>query len=178
VMELFKTAAGSWIYPEFSYLRIGGVPLFTGFMYASVGSYISRACSEFDLRFTHHPSLKATVALSIAIYINFFLHHYYFDLRYILMGGALFIFRKCWVYFRIDTTYHRMPLLLGFILIALFIWVAENIGTLSHAWLYPSQWHGWTAVSINKLGSWFMLVIMSYVIVTLLHHPRIPDHAY
>ena len=39
VMEIFKTSAGSWIYPEANLLRIGGVPLFTGFMYAAVGSY-------------------------------------------------------------------------------------------------------------------------------------------
>jgi uncharacterized membrane protein YoaT (DUF817 family) len=32
VMEVFKTSMGSWIYPEPSVLRLGGVPLFTGFM--------------------------------------------------------------------------------------------------------------------------------------------------
>ena len=37
-MELFKTHMGSWEYPEPSLLRIGGVPLFSGFMYAAVGS--------------------------------------------------------------------------------------------------------------------------------------------
>jgi uncharacterized membrane protein YoaT (DUF817 family) len=30
------------VYPEPSLLRIGGVPLFSGFMYAAVGSYIAR----------------------------------------------------------------------------------------------------------------------------------------
>src|SRR5271165_3398930 len=42
VMEVFKTAHGSWIYPEPSVLRVGGVPLFSGFMYACIGSYIAR----------------------------------------------------------------------------------------------------------------------------------------
>lgn len=37
-MEVFKTAKGSWIYPERSPSRIGGVPLFTGIKYAAVGS--------------------------------------------------------------------------------------------------------------------------------------------
>ena len=37
-MEVFKTEAGSWTYPEDNLLRIGGVPLFSGFMYAAVGS--------------------------------------------------------------------------------------------------------------------------------------------
>lgn len=70
-MEIFKTAVGSWIYPEASVLRIGGVPLFTGFMYASVGSYIARARREFDLRFSHHPPLAVTAVLSCGIYANF-----------------------------------------------------------------------------------------------------------
>ena len=42
VMEVFKTAAGSWAYPEPSVLHLWGVPLFTGFMYAAVGSYLAR----------------------------------------------------------------------------------------------------------------------------------------
>ncbi|RAS17346.1 DUF817 domain-containing protein [Paraburkholderia bryophila] len=174
-MELFKTAVGSWVYPEASYLHIGGVPLFSGFMYASVGSYITRACREFDLRFTAHPSLKVTLALSAAIYVNFFLHHYWFDCRYLLMLGVAFAFRRCQVYFRIGSVYHRMPLLLGFFLIAVFIWLAENLGTLSHAWLYPSQMQGWSMVSVGKLGAWFMLTIMSYVLVTLVNRPRAPE---
>ena len=37
-MEIYKTATGSWIYPEPSLLRIGGVPLFSGVMYAAIGS--------------------------------------------------------------------------------------------------------------------------------------------
>jgi uncharacterized membrane protein YoaT (DUF817 family) len=41
-MEIFKTSVGSWIYPEDNFFRIAGVPLFSGFMYASVGSYLAR----------------------------------------------------------------------------------------------------------------------------------------
>ena len=37
-MELFKTAKGSWIYPEPNLVRIMGVPLFSGFLYSAVGS--------------------------------------------------------------------------------------------------------------------------------------------
>ena len=54
VMEIFKTSAGSWIYPEANLLRIGGVPLFTGFMYAAVGSYLARVWRLFDFRFRAH----------------------------------------------------------------------------------------------------------------------------
>ena len=31
-LELFKVNHGSWSYPEFAYLKIGGVPIFSGFM--------------------------------------------------------------------------------------------------------------------------------------------------
>ena len=81
VMEIFKTAVGSWIYPEPSLFRIGGVPLFTGFMYAAVGSYIARAWRLFDFRFTCHPPLWALSLLALGIYINFFTHHYLRDAR-------------------------------------------------------------------------------------------------
>lgn len=176
-MELFKTAVGSWVYPEFSYLRIGGVPLFSGFMYASVGSYITRACRGFDLRFSHHPSFASTAALSVGIYANFFLHHYLPDGRYLLIGAAAILFRRSWVYFVIGKTAHRMPFLLAFVLISGFIWLAENAGTYSHAWLYPSQVKAWAMVSVSKWGSWFMLTIMSYVMVTLVNRPREMGHA-
>src|SRR5690606_37626437 len=51
-MELFKTDVGSWAYPEDSLFRLGGVPLFSGFMYASVGSYIARITRIFDMRYS------------------------------------------------------------------------------------------------------------------------------
>jgi uncharacterized membrane protein YoaT (DUF817 family) len=41
-MELFKTDVGSWVYEGDGVLRLGGVPLFSGFMYAAVGSYLVR----------------------------------------------------------------------------------------------------------------------------------------
>ena len=100
-----------------------------------------------------------------------FAHHYLPDIRYLLIGCIAIVFRRCTVFFLIGRRYHRMPLLLGFVLIATFIWLAENIGTFSHAWLYPSQMQGWAMVSVGKLGSWFMLTIMSYVMVTLINRP-------
>ena len=41
-LEVFKTSSGikSWSYPDFAYSKLFGVPLFSGFMYAAVGSYI------------------------------------------------------------------------------------------------------------------------------------------
>ncbi|WP_374631964.1 DUF817 domain-containing protein [Ferrovibrio sp.] len=174
-MEIFKTAMGSWIYPEASLLRIGGVPLFTGFMYAAVGSYFARIGRVFDMRFSHYPPLWATMLLAAAIYANFYSHHYMMDLRYLLFAATALLYARCWVYFRVWRVHRRMPLLLGFMLVALFIWFAENIGTFTSAWLYPSQMRGWNMVSFAKYGSWFLLMIISFVLVTLVRKPR-PIH--
>jgi uncharacterized membrane protein YoaT (DUF817 family) len=65
-----------------------------------------------------------------------------------------------------------MPLLLGFALVALFIWLAENIGTFTAAWMYPNQRLGWSLVSLGKLGAWFLLMIVSYALVALLNRPE------
>ena len=62
-----------------------------------------------------------------------------------------------------------MPILLGFVLVALFIWIAENIATFSNAWLYPHQVHGWVLVPLSKLGAWLLLMIISFVLVATLH---------
>lgn len=65
-----------------------------------------------------------------------------------------------------------MPMLLGLFLVALFIWLAENIGTFTAAWVYPSQKAGWHMVSLGKLGAWFLLMIISYALVVALNRPE------
>lgn len=42
-LELFKVHVGSWSYPEAALAKVGGVPLYSGFMYASVASYMIQA---------------------------------------------------------------------------------------------------------------------------------------
>ena len=172
VMEVFKTHVGSWQYPETGWLKIGGVPLFSGFMYSCIGSYIARAWRLFDFSFTGHPPSWVTAAISIAIYINFFTHHYFYDLRWIILMVLLFSFRKTWIYFRIHRHHRRMPLAVGFFLVALFIWFAENIGTAAHVWIYPNQHRAWAMVPVGKLISWYLLMIISYVLVALVNKPQ------
>lgn len=169
VMELFKTAHGSWLYPEPGLLKIGAVPLFSGFMYAAVGSYIARIWRIFRFGFTGYPPHWATWLLAVAIYINFFAHHWLPDIRLILFLGIGLLFWRTWVCFTVFRTRRRMPLLLGWFLVAAFIWGAENIGTFSRAWMYPGQEHGWALVSPAKLGAWYLLMIISFVLVMLLH---------
>jgi len=169
VMEIFKTAVGSWAYPETSVLKIAAVPLFTGFMYACVGSYLARVWRLFDFQFTRHPPLWAIGLLSVAIYVNFFTHHYTVDIRLGLFALAALLFGPAWVHFKVWRVHRRMPLLLGLILVALFIWFAENIGTFTAAWVYPNQKDGWAMVSPAKLGAWFLLMILSYAMVAAVH---------
>ena len=170
-MELFKTSVGSWIYPEPSFFRIGGVPLFTGFMYSCVGSYLCRAWRLFDFHFERHPPLWAMAVLSLAIYVNFFAHHYVPDMRLLLFAASLFLFGRTRIYFKVWNVYRSMPLLLGLLLVALFIWFSENLGTYSRTWIYPGQIKGWAMVSVAKLGSWYLLLIISYTLVALINKP-------
>ncbi|MDB5587072.1 MAG: hypothetical protein JWP26_2042 [Devosia sp.] len=171
-MELFKTGAGSWLYPEEAVFRIAGVPLFSGFMYACVGSYMARILRIFDIRFAHYPPFWMTAVLAGAIYINFFSHHYMVDLRWVLFGALALLYGRTWMHYRVLRYRFSMPILLAFLLVALFIWIAENIGTWSHAWIYPNQQDGWALVSWEKLGSWYLLMTISVVLVTAVHRPQ------
>lgn len=168
-MELFKTHMGSWTYPEASVLRIGGVPLFSGFMYAAVGSYIARIWRIFRIVPMHYPPVWQPQLLALAVYINFFSHHFVPDARWLLFGMTGIIFWRTWFEFTPLRAPRRMPILLGFLLVALFIWVAENIATFSNAWLYPAQQGGWTMVPLAKMGAWLLLMIISFVLVATLH---------
>ena len=172
VMEIFKTDVGSWVYPEDNLLRIGGVPLFSGFMYAAVGSYFARCARVFEFRWDAYPNLWLTAGLAAAIYINFFSHHFVVDIRYALFVATALIFWRCKVHYRVWRWRHQMPLLLGFLLVSFFIWLAENIATFTQIWLYPDQTSGWRMVSLQKLGSWYLLMIISWVLVTLVHRPK------
>ncbi|RQW96150.1 DUF817 domain-containing protein [Micromonospora globispora] len=174
-MELFKTHVGSWTYAPDGLLRLGAVPLFSGFMYAAVGSYMVRVNRLFDLRFVRYPRRWATAAVAVAIYANFFTNHYILDIRWLLIAVVALVFGRCVMQFRIFRLRWRMPLLLAFFLVALFIWLAENIATWSHVWLYPSQLGGWHPVSPAKLASWFLLMIISVVMVTWISPPQPPD---
>lgn len=172
-MELFKTKAGSWTYPETSVFRLGDVPLFSGFMYAAVGSYLARVTRIFDFHFSHYPPTWATVALAIGIYANFFTHHYVWDMRWLLFIATALLFWRCNVHYQVFRFRHRMNMLLGFFLVSLFIWFAENIATASRIWLYPNQKTGWEMVSLGKFGSWYLLMIISFVLVNLVHKPKV-----
>lgn len=173
-LEIFKTnpAIGSWSYPEFGYLKVFNVPLYSGFMYAAVGSYISQSWRVMQLRMINFPSYKLSALLSAAIYLNFFTHHFIYDFRWVLAGLVVILFSKTTVEFVVTNKKRYLPLVASFVMIAFFIWIAENISTFLGAWKYPDQLITWTTVSIHKLGSWSLLVIISFMLIAGLKHAK------
>jgi uncharacterized membrane protein YoaT (DUF817 family) len=154
-------------------LRIGAVPLFSGFMYACVGSYMARITRLFDIRFNRYPPMWTTWALAVAAYLNFFTHHYLPDIRIVLFAISAVMFWRVSFHFTPDVKARRMPMLLGLVLVALFIWIAENAGTFANAWVYPSQRGGWNMVPLAKMGAWYLLMLMSLVLVTVVRKPQV-----
>lgn len=171
-LEVFKTSSGiqSWSYPDFGYTKAFNVPLFSGFMYAAVGSYIIQAWRLFNLRILHHPPYWMATLTATAIYANFFTHHYIGDYRWYITAFVLGLYARAIVIFKPLDRDRKMPLLLSFVLIGFFIWVAENISTFFSIWLYPNQMGAWANVHIGKWGSWSLLVIMTITIVAQLKH--------
>lgn len=163
-LEVYKVRVGSWSYPGEAWSKVGGVPLYAGFMYAAVGSYLCQAWRRFDLRVTGYPAVPLTL-LAVAIYANFFTHHVLPDVRWVLAGALVLTLRRTWVHFTVGRDRFRMPLAAAFVLIGLFLWVAENAATFLGAWSYPDQVHAWTLVHAGKLGSWSLLVSLSFVLV-------------
>src|SRR6476661_6575696 len=100
-LELFKTSPTirSWSYPEPAFFHLKTVPLYSGFMYASVASYIMQSWRIMRLRLTEFPSFTLAVGLSAAIYANFFTNHYMVDLRWPLAACVLLLFRRTQVNF-------------------------------------------------------------------------------
>lgn len=77
-LEVFKTSTAiqSWSYPDAALSKVFGVPLFAGFMYAAVGSYIIQIWRLMELRVRHHPPHWMAALIASLIYLNFFSHHY------------------------------------------------------------------------------------------------------
>ncbi len=177
-LEVFKTSGAiqSWSYPDFAYTKLFGVPLFSGFMYAAVGSYIIQAWRLFDLRIEHHPPYWMATLIALLIYVNFFTHHYIGDYRWYLAACALGLYARSTVLFRPLDRDRKMPLLLAFLLIGFFIWLAENISTFFGIWRYPNQMGAWSTVHLGKWSAWSLLVMMTFTIVVHLKHIRSKIH--
>ncbi len=166
-MELFKTSEsiGSWSYPGDAGIQIGNVPLFAGFMYSAVGSYMARIWRIFDFRFEHFPAFWIAALLAGLSYLNFFTHHYLLDIRWWLIGGVSLAYFRTRVLFTPMNHERSMSLLLGFVLVSFFLWIAENLGTVTKTWIYPDQTAAWKLVSLGKFTAWFLLMQLSFVLI-------------
>ena len=163
-LEVFKVHVGSWSYPDAGVVRLGGVPVFSGFMYASVGSYICQAFRRFDLRVDGFRWWTVSL-LSVAAYANFYTHHVIADLRWLIAVGFVAALWGSTVHFTVGGDRYRMPTAESFVLIGGALWLAENLATLLGAWRYPDQHDRWHLVHVGKLGSWALLVTLSFVLV-------------
>jgi uncharacterized membrane protein YoaT (DUF817 family) len=202
-LELFKTHIGQWSYPENAIFKIHTVPLFSGFMYSAVASYVMQSFKLFQLSLSNYPNRIYTILLSLLIYLNFFTNYFFQDIRWwVLFPLIFFLFARTQVHFSIlDTNFlqtksyqtftkilpflkpwksqittspghtrFRMPLLLSFLLISFFIWIAENLATLLNAYKYGDQLGAWETVDIQIISSWILLFIVSFITVVDLKH--------
>lgn len=165
-MEIFKIYAGSWAYPEPGIIKLAGVPLFSGFMYASVGSYMARVIRIFGMQFAPYPPFWTTMLLAVAIYVNFFAHHYLPDIRLALFAATVLLFWRTRIWFYVGENPRWMPLPVAAFLSSFFLWVAENVGTLTGTWVYAGQ-SEFQMASLSKMGSWYLLLYVSFVTVTV-----------
>lgn len=76
---------GSWSYPEEGYVKIFGVPLYSGFMYASVASYLCEAWRRLQVEL----------------------------IRWWLSALVLIVFWRSWVAYEVNGRRYRMPLALS-----------------------------------------------------------------
>ena len=169
-LELFKTspAIASWQYPGPAYFRIATVPLYSGFMYAAVASYVMQAWRLLRLRLVEVPPSWVGFCLGALIYGNFFANHYLPDQRWPIVSILCLFYGRTMVCYTPHDRERRMPLVLSFVLIGLFVWIAENIGTYFGGWVYPAQMRHWAIVGPNKISSWMLMVVIAVLIVAAL----------
>ncbi len=170
-MEIFKTspAVGSWAYPEPALFAIGTVPLFTGFLYSSVGSYMARAWRINKFTFIHLPHKISLAFVGLLIYANFFANHYIPDMRWVIFGILIALFWNTKLRVQLTHTWYTFHPLFTNALLASFVWLAEQIGTFARVWIYPHQATEWHPVTFHMFTSWYMLLIFSFIIIALIH---------
>lgn len=112
---------GILVIPEPGYTKILGVPLYSGFMYASVASFMCQIWRRLRMDMTGWPGFASSVLLGGAIYINFFTHHFIPDFRWWLTGLVFIVFRKTWIIYRVRLTTYRMPLTIAFIIVGFYL---------------------------------------------------------
>ena len=166
-MEIFLThpQIASWQYPQPAVFKILTVPLFAGFMYSAVGSFFARSLRLYLVSFIALPRFSNMLALAVLSYLNFMTKFFVPDIRLLLFAWSGVIFWKTKLRFQLQHHQIQLPMLPILLLLAFIIWIAENISTFYKIWLYPSQVDAWHIVGWGKLGSWYLLLLLSLVLV-------------
>jgi uncharacterized membrane protein YoaT (DUF817 family) len=149
VMELFKTAVGSWQYPDQPAAHRRRAPVFRPCMppwaaisRASGGSSISASIT------TRHAGIHAAGGRDL---VNFSPATGLPDIRPAVRGDDAAVPAHAHLVPRVA----RRPLdaaAARLVSVAAFIWFAENIATFSRAWIYPRQTDGWSMVGPIQAG--------------------------
>ena len=162
-MEIFLThpAIASWQYPQPAVFKLLTVPLFAGFMYSAVGSFFARSLRLYKVSFENLPRFANMLCLAVLSYLNFMTKFFIPDYRLVLFAWSIIIFWKTKLYFQLSDSRFKVPMLPILLLLAFLIWIAENISTFYKIWLYPSQVDAWHMVGWGKLGSWYLLLLLS-----------------
>jgi len=166
-MEIFLThpQIASWQYPQPAIFKILTVPLFAGFMYSAVGSFFARSLRLYQVSFLRLPTFANMLGLAVLSYINFMSKFFIPDFRFVLFLWSIVIFWKTKIRFKLNQYHLQLPILPVLVILAFLIWIAENISTFNKIWLYPSQVNSWHMVGWGKLGSWYLLLLLSLVLV-------------
>ena len=166
-MEVFLThpQIASWQYPQPAVFKILTVPLFAGFMYSAVGSFFARSIRLYQVSFSNLPSFTMMLSLAVLSYINFMSKFFIPDFRNALFIWSIVIFWKTKIHFKLQQHQFHISMLPVLLVLAFLIWIAENISTFYKIWLYPSQVDAWHMVGWGKLGSWYLLLLLSLVLV-------------
>ncbi|HEX5380879.1 MAG TPA: DUF817 family protein [Acinetobacter sp.] len=166
-MEIFLThpAIASWQYPQPAIFKLWTVPLFAGFMYSAVGSFFARSLRLYTVSFKALPKFSHMLTLAVLSYLNFMSKFFIPDIRYVLFGWSIVMFWKTKIRFELQHHTIQLPMLPILWVLAFVIWLAENVSTFYKIWLYPSQVDAWHIVGWGKLGSWYLLLLLSLVLV-------------
>ena len=167
LMELFLTSPsiGSWHYGEPGVMRIANVPLFAGFMYSAVGSFLARGLRLLDISFSNLPAMWLLAILALLSYANFFVQHFWLDSRNVLFAFSVLLFFRTRMQLQLNQQRVQVYFLPVLLFLAGLVWLAENIATYNNIWRYPSQVVNWHMVGLGKLGSWYLLLTLSLVLV-------------
>jgi uncharacterized membrane protein YoaT (DUF817 family) len=164
-LELYKVNVGAWTYPEEAWTKIHNVPLYSGFMYGSVAAFLSQLWKRLQFSLTHWPAPYAVALLGMGIYLHYFASGYTAGMRSLLMLGTGWLFARSRLVYVNSGQRRSIPVLFVFSALGLFVWIAENLATYLGAWAYPYQLEHWQMVTLSKINAWFLLGIVSFILV-------------